>query len=127
MSASYSYIICHGFLLAESQITEENVITKDVDYLEEKSSTDKVTEAAFFKVMLTLTYDYNFSGRLQIYTDNMSAVNKWKTVRKDLRIASHFENVTVSFIPRELNTVADKIGRTIVTLKVPTEIYTNSR
>lgn len=73
--------------------------------------------------MLMLAYDYNFSGNLQVYTDNMWAKDNWFNNSRNLKLAKLFENVNVSYIPRERNTKADQLGRTKVYLCLETSVY----
>lgn len=120
---SYSYIICRGWLASEDDIKNTSVIYQGVDYMNEKDHIEHLTEAAIGKVMIMLAYDYDFKGNLQIFTDNITAMKKWTTIPTNSRLARLFESVTVSFVPREKNTRADKLGRTQMFMRVPTEIY----
>lgn len=122
-TSSFSYIICWGNLLSEKNIREDNIITKGVDYYNETDSVSKVTEAAIGKVMLSLIYDYNFTGTLQIYTDNKVAMKSWSQASVNSLIAKHFKSVSVSYIPRERNTEADKLGREKMYLCLATDVY----
>lgn len=120
---SYSYIICRGHLVSENDIENTSVITQGVDYMKEKDHIEHLTEAAIGKVMIMLAYDYNFKGNVQIFTDNITAMQKWTTVATNSRLAKLFESVTVSFVPREENTQADKLGRTRMFMCLPMSTY----
>ncbi len=122
-SGSFSYIICRGSLSNEMEITDSNIIVKDVDYSRENVHVERITESAIGKVMITLAYDFNFSGHLQIYTDNLSAVKKWGEISKNNLLSEHFESVTVSHIPRSKNKKADKLGRTRAILDLPIDKF----
>ena len=124
-TGSFSYIICRGFLPNEKFITEDNTLAKGVDYVTENERVDRVTEAAIGKVMLSILYDFNFNGSVNIYTDNIIAMNEWNIVSKNSKIAEQFESVTVRHIPRENNKKADALGRTKTYLCVSTEVYSS--
>ena len=123
LRGSYSYIACWGNLANENDIQEDMIITQGVDYLEENRKTGSITETAIGKVMLMLAYDYNFSGNLQIYTDNMGAKDNWLNSSRNMKLAKLFENVSVTYIPRDRNTKADQLGRTKVYLCLATSVY----
>ena len=89
-TGSFSYIICRGFLPNEKYITEDNTLAKGVDYVTENERVDRVTEAAIGKVMLSILYDFNFNGSVNIYTDNIIAMNEWNSVSKNSKIAEQF-------------------------------------
>lgn len=120
---SYSYIICRGRLTSENDIENTVVIAQGIDYMKEKNHIERLTEAAIGKVMMMLAYDYNFKGNVQIFTDNIVAMEKWNTISMNSRLANLFESVTVTFIPREKNTRADKLGRSRMFMSIPTRTY----
>lgn len=120
---SYSYIICRGHLASENDIENTVVIAQGIDYMKETDHIEHLTEAAIGKVMLLLAYDYDFKGNVQIFTDNTTAMRKWATISINSRLAKLFESVTVSFVPREKNTHADKLGRTQMFMSIPTATY----
>ena len=122
-AGSYSYIICRGHLASENDIENTVVIAQGIDYMKEKDHIEHLTEAAIGKVMMILAYDYNFKGNVQIFTDNITAMEKWNTISTNSRLAKLFESVTVSFVPREKNTHADKLGRTQMFMSIPTATY----
>lgn len=122
-TSSFSYIICRGNLPSENYIDEDNIITKGVDYCTEKASTTKVTETAIGKVMLLLLYNHNFTGDIQIYTDNKTVLTTWSKVSTNLKIAKQFNSVTVKHISRENNKAADALGREKMFLCIPTDVY----
>ena len=122
-TGSFSYIICRGFLPSENYITENNTLATGVDYVTENEKVNRVTEAAIGKVMLSILYDFNFNGTINIYTDNIIAMNEWNRVSKNSKIAEQFESVTVRHIPREKNKKADALGRTKTYLCVSPEVY----
>lgn len=126
-TGSFSYIICKGFLPSEEYITNDNTLATGVDYVDEKEKVDRVTEAAIGKVMLSMFYDFNFNGSVNIYTDNLIAMNEWNGVSKNSKIAEQFESVTVRHIPREKNKKADALGRTKTYLCLSTEVYNSIR
>lgn len=120
---NYSYIICWGNLDSESDITEEGLIVSGVEYEKENEHIERISEAAIEKVMLTLLYKYGFDGKLRIYTDNISAMEKWADNPTIAKLAEHFQMVMVSYIPRKENTVADRLGRRQMALRIPSSIY----
>ena len=122
-TSSFSYIICRGNLLSEENIREENIITKGVDHFNETASTERVTEAAIGKVLISLLYDYEFTGDIQIYIDNQSVVNKWKNQAVNSKLATQFKSVSVSYVPRERNTIADQLGREKMYLCLSSDVY----
>lgn len=122
-AGSFSYIICRGHLVNEDDIENTFVIAQGIDYMKEKDHIEHLTEAAIGKVMMMLAYDFNFKGNVQIYTDNITAMEKWTTIPTNSRLAKLFESVVVSFVPREQNTRADKLGRSQVFLSLPATTY----
>ena len=120
---NFSYIICRGMLESENDITSENTIYSGVDYIRETHSPDRITRAAIGTVLMYLAYDCQFDGTVQVYTDNMSAMNVWSNNRKNAKLASLFEGVKVSHIPRECNKRADALGHTRVLIDVPSATY----
>ena len=120
---SFSYIICEGGLSNENEIDTAQVIAQGVDYTPENSCTDRITETAVGKVMMTLAYDFNFKGNVQIYTDNLVAKKKWTTIPRNSRLSKLFESVKVTYIPREKNTRADKLVKSYTYLGMPTHTY----
>ena len=123
-AGSFSYIICWGHLDSELEISENNIITKGVDYTHEHKKIEQLSEAAIGKVMITLAYDYNFEGELHIFTDNMTAMQNWTDAQHNSKLAQLFKAVTVSHVPREMNKEADKLGRQRVFLCMPANAYT---
>lgn len=123
MIGSYSYIICNGFLKGENEIDDENKITEGVELVGEENHIEKVTEEAVGKVLLSLAYDYGFSGQVQIYTDNKTVTGRWRELARNRRIAELFSRVDVSYVPRERNTKADKLGRKRMLLDMPATTY----
>jgi hypothetical protein len=122
-SGSFSYIVSWGKITSEKDIREETIIAKGIEYMRETEHIERVTEAAIGKVMIALAYDYDFSGTLQIFTDNKSAVQQWTSVGKNKKLARQFESVSVNFVPREKNVIADQIGRSKMCLCIPKEVY----
>lgn len=122
-AGSFSYILCWGKVTYESQITDQRLITQSVDYTGEHEHIERITETAIGKVMLSLIYDYNFSGKVRIFSDNQSAVNHWSEVALNSKLAKSFEKVEVIFIPREKNKRADQLGRTRMLLDMPINAY----
>lgn len=120
---NFSYILCWGKLGSELEITDSNIIAKGLDYSCENKKIERLSEAAIGKVMISLVYDYNFSGNVQIYTDNMTAMKHWMTIQKNSKLAKHFESVTVNHINREFNKNANKICRKTVFLCMPKTAY----
>ena len=122
-AGSFSYIICWGKLSSESQITDGRIIAQGVDYTGEHEHVERITESAVGKVLMTLAYDYEFTGQVHIFTDNQPAAVHWKDVAKNSKLAGHFLSVKVSFIPREMNKKADQLGRTRMLLDMPISAY----
>lgn len=123
MIGSYSYIICNGFLKSENEIDDDNKIIEGVELVGEENHIEKVTEEAVGKVLLSLAYDYGFSGQVQIYTDNKTVTGRWRELARNRRIAELFSRVDVSYVPRERNTKADKLGRKRMLLDMPATTY----
>jgi len=124
-SGSYSYIICWGDLKDESEITPERIIAQGVDYTSEHHHCERITESAIGKVLITLAYDYEYRGPVQIFTDNKPAALQWEKDWTNKQLSALFNKVVVSHIPRESNKKADKLGRTRVHLDMPMECYTD--
>ena len=122
-TGSYSYIICKGRLTSEKDIEDSQIIAQGIDYMHESNHTERLTEAAIGKVMMTLAYDYNFKGNVQIFTDNKAAMGKWGNIPQNSRLATLFKSVTVKYIPRKENTRADKLGKSYTYLNIPTRTY----
>ena len=120
---SYSYIICRGLLNYENEIRDELVVAKGVDFIGETRRLQRVTEAAVGKVLISLLYDHGFDGNIRIYTDNQSVAVSWKNVESNSRLAKEFLSVKVSYIPREMNKKADRLGRSRMLLDMPMSTY----
>lgn len=122
-AASYSYIICYGQLTNESQINSSLVMSQGVEFSNENIHTERITESAIGKVLISLAYDYEFSGQVHIYTDNQAAVEHWTDIALNRKLVQHFESVDVSYISREENTMADQLGRTRILLNMSADSY----
>lgn len=122
-AGSYSYILCWGNLTNESQITAGRIIAQGVDYSGEHEHIERISEAAIGKVLISLVYDYEFTGQVHIYTDNQSAANHWRDVAKNSKLAKHFLWVEVNYIPREFNKMADRLGKSRMLLDLPANTY----
>ena len=120
---SFSYIICRGLINSEDDIREGLVISKGVDFIGENRQLNKITEAAVGKVLLSLLYDFEFDGNVQIYTDNKPVTNSWKNGALNSKLAKEFLSVEVDFVPREMNKKADKLGRSRMLLDMPVSTY----
>ena len=120
---SYSYIICWGNLTDESQINDKRLIAQGVDFIGEHSHIERITESAVGKVLMTMAFDYEFTGPVHIYTDNQSVVDHWLNDARNSKLAKLFLAVKVSFIPRERNRRADQLGRTRMLLDMPISVY----
>lgn len=122
---SFSYILCWGYLKNEMEITPINTITKQVDYSRETKNVERITESAIGKVMISLAYDFNFRGELSIYVDNLSAAEGWIKFQSNEKLTKLFQKVTVTHVCRELNSVTDLLGRSMVFLCLPKTTYTS--
>lgn len=120
---SFSYIICEGDISCESDITNEIILAQGVDYAVESVHTERITETAIGKVMTILAYDFEFTGVVTIYSDNQSAVDRWKDSHKNSKLANNFSMVKVIHIPREKNKKADALCRNRMFLNVPMDVY----
>ena len=120
---SYSYIICLGNLTDEWQISENRIITQGVDYAGEHKHIEKITETAISKVLVTLAYDYEYAGPVQIYTDNWTAAHHWCDLARNARLAKQFVSVKVTHIPRQRNRKADELCRSRMLLDMPIDAY----
>lgn len=119
---SYSYVICKGELQSEEQITRENQISANAGLLNE---TDDVTFAAMeaiSSVLLKIAFGYDFHEDVVIYTDNQAAKDKWHKTNVNRYLAGLFHSVKVCCIPREKNTVADKVGREQAFFNIPSSL-----
>ncbi|MBR1796493.1 MAG: hypothetical protein IJ757_00540 [Clostridiales bacterium] len=121
--STFSYIICAGVLKDETQIGPENELTHGVEMSKEKEHIEKITDSAIGKVLITLAYDYRYSGAVRIYTDNAAAACNWHSISRNSRLASMFKSVKVCRIPREKNTRADRLLRSRVLLDLPRAAY----
>ncbi len=122
-AGSYSYILCWGNLECEKEISDRRLIAQGVDFIGEHEHIERLTEAAIGKVLLSLLYDYEFSGNVRIYTDNLGAVNHWNTVGSSSRLAREFCSVKVCHIPRKENRQADHLCRSRVLLDMSAAAY----
>lgn len=122
-AGSYSYIICRGLIKSEDEITETDVLAQGVEPADESVHIERLTECAIGKVLITLAYDYNYSGHIQIYTDNQTAATEWKQVSRNARLKELFQSVKVSYVPREKNRKADCLGRSRMVLNIPVSVY----
>lgn len=119
----YSYIICRGVLSYESQICEDNIMTKGVVILNNMLPLHQVSEEAISKVLITLAYDLDFHKSVVIYTDRTGIANSWMLNNKNRRLMTLFHNVDVRCIPREMNTKADKLLSSRMHLNIPMATY----
>lgn len=122
-AGSYSYIICRGLLMGETEITNDLVVAQGVDFIGEDLHTERITEAAVGKVLISLLYDYGFEGNVQIYTDNKAVADKWIKSSNDSKLAGEFARVNISYISRKKNKKADALGRTRMLLDIPMDKY----
>lgn len=123
-TGNYSYIICKGLLTDESMINKKNVLKYGVDAISDTTGSTYVTKNAISKVMLMIYTELNYTDNLTIYSDNATAISSLfdnKGVVK--RLSSHFKNVTVSYIPREGNTMADALTNDIVMVSLSASEY----
>ncbi len=123
VSGSYSYIICRGDIKDESQILNDMILVQGVDYTTEQKHVERITETAIGKVLMKLHYDYNFDGKVRIYTDNLNTSHNWKKVFQINKLATQFHSVDVKYIPREANKLADRLLHTRMILDIPIESY----
>ncbi|MCR5103551.1 MAG: hypothetical protein K6B68_03740 [Eubacterium sp.] len=122
-TGSYSYILCWGKLMKETQITEEGIIDKNVRYTDENRNVVGIAEAALSEVMIRLAYDYNYDKNLIVYTDNKVFSENWYKNTKNYKLSNLFQTVVVRYVPREQNSKADKLGRDRIILNLPRKKY----
>ncbi len=120
--ASYSYIICEGFLKSENQITTENTLYQNACLANEAQDTTYSAIEAISAVLLKIAFNYDFHGDVIIYTDNTGAVDNWYKVNRNQFLAEQFESVKITYIPRKQNKKADAVGRKVSFSSVPVEI-----
>lgn len=120
--ASYSYIICEGYLESENEITEENTLYQNACLANEAEDTTFSAIEAVSAVLLKIAFNYDFHGDVVIYTDNTGAVNNWYKANQNRFLADQFESVKLTYISRELNKKADAVGRQACFTNVPTEL-----
>ena len=111
MQTSFSYIICRGEVCSERLITDDNTIEKNACLARWSDNTTTAAIEAIHTVLETLAIKYRYHGDVIIYTDNKGAATSWNKSEVSIGLGSLFNNVAVSFIPRERNRVADSIGR----------------
>ncbi len=121
-AGSFSYIISWGDLTDESQVKERMILSQGVECCKD-DHVERIAEAAITKVLVTIAFDYHFSGRVKIFTDNKSVAERWKKTGSKSELAQFFTSVDVRFIPRERNRRADKLGRSRVILDLPVATY----
>lgn len=108
---SFSYVICKGLLESEHKITKENTLEKTACLARCNGGSTSAAIEAIHAVLEVLDLKYDFHGEVKIFTDNIGAVDKWDESNVGVGLGSLFDKITVSYIPRSENTVADSIGR----------------
>ena len=116
----YSYIICGGMLTEESQITDNNTLYTGVQTSTKVHSTGNVAIQAILAVLFKLASN-GYQDNVLIYTDNTEAKNCWHKSVASKNLARLFESVIVSYIPRQANKKADKLGREREVMDIPAE------
>ncbi len=120
--ASYSYVICKGALDSENEISTKNKVSYNACMSNEAQDVTFSAIEAISTVLLKIAFNYNFHGNVIIYTDNTAAKDNWYRNNSNLYLASLFENVKVCYIPREKNTIADRIGREQAFINIPSRL-----
>ena len=110
MQGVLSVIMCYGKIKSEDLITRSNTLTKFIHIAESTSSTVDITIEAIGEVMLRAA-TRGFSERLIIYTDNKTAVRKWKENEALAHFSKAFQRVDVNYLDRKSNTKADGLIR----------------
>lgn len=121
--ASYSYIICKGKLLNESEIRKNNLLKKHAGIAE--NTCDNTAQATFDGItsaLAWLKFEHGFRGNVVIYVDNMSVVSKWeKSILKN-NAEELFKAVTIYAVPRDQNKRADAVGRAVAFFDIPADL-----
>ncbi|MBR1598029.1 MAG: hypothetical protein IJ661_03830 [Lachnospiraceae bacterium] len=120
--ASYSYVICRGFLNSEKEINCANICMKNACLFTDTSSPNRTAIEAISTVLFKLAYNNNFHDDVIIYTDNDAAKDRWYLNITNQYLAKQFKSVVVKAINREDNTVADAIGRERAFIDVPASV-----
>ena len=120
---NFGYIICAGNLSDETKIKEKSILAKGIDYTKENKRVELVTESAIGKVLMTLAYDFEYTGNVVINTDNMNASKYWKGAGHNLKLAGLFESVEVRYIPRKQNKKSDNLLRTNIHMSMTVQNY----
>ncbi len=121
--STFGYIICRGMITSEDQISEENIILTGIDYCDEEKRTTIVTENAIGKVLITLAFGLKIANHVHIKVDNRTVLGTWMNNEISKQMLSMFESVTLEYIPREMNTKADKLTREDLFMKISRQTY----
>ncbi len=113
-----SIILCKGKLRGEEDITSENTIGKYIHVTENTDKLENTTLEAIGITMLKASL-MGLNKRLLIYTDNQGACSKWRDCKSLEFLSRGFVGVSVKFIKREKNTVADGLLRQNTILQLP--------
>ena len=112
----YSYIACKDGLTSETKMTSENILW--TSYGEIDTDSCRVTAVAGIKsALIDIRFKHNFSGNVVMYTDNSGAKDYGiRDIKKSPGgdyLINCFKSVTIIYIPRRENQIADELGRQI--------------
>lgn len=113
-----SVILCRGKLRSEGDITEDNTIGRYIHVTEDTEKLEKTTFEAIGTAMLKASL-MGLNKRLLIYTDNQGVCSKWRSCKPLELLSRGFPGVSVKFIKRGKNTVADGLLRQNSILQLP--------
>lgn len=126
--SQYSYIACEGGLTSENDITMENMLWSDVGIVKDHNCIT-VTICAIKEVLLDIKYKHGFDGNVVIYTDNTCAKESaFRLIEESpggKELLHCLKSVTIVYIPREKNKVADGLGRKVSIIDVPASVMTS--
>lgn len=117
----FSYIICRGLLTNENQIGEENILVKKVTPITSAKGPNTVTKHAIGEILFWLLSN-GYTENITIYTDNENAKDTWMNMPENKHLSQYFKSITVCYIPRELNTKADELGRKEEVYLIPKKV-----
>lgn len=118
-----AYIICKGNLKSEMKITANNTIKCATFSFGETKRTEKIAEEVIWKALSYLAGELRFRGEVHVFSDNAAAVKLWQNNPLNKATAGYFAEFTIKHIPREKNTVADKLVRENKVMPIPKDEF----
>ena len=111
-----SYVICKGAVLDEAEIAPDNIIEEDAYISVNSKNLELSIYEAFAKIMMRAAIG-EFGDRLIIYSDNLSACERWVENKALVYLAKQFKSVKIEHVNREKNKYADRLGRKVSIIK----------